>query len=241
MANRSEFARKLADLNLSHVERAVAFLYYYRETQEFEERTASEIASDFHDEGLPKPNVTRLRNDLKRSRYTVKGSQKGSFQLDLRRLSELDEKYGSLLKTKKVVVRGSLIPDEWVVGTRAYLERMVYQINGAYEYGFYDACATLCRRLMESLIIEIYIHEKRNHEIQNNGVFIALERLIKHIKNDPRISLSRNTPKTMLDVKQLGDTAAHDRTYITPQVDIDDLKARYRRMIQELLEKAGIR
>jgi hypothetical protein len=52
--------------------------------------------------------------------------------------------------------------------------------------------------------------------------------------------LGRNTPKTMSEVKQLGDTAAHDRTYITPQVDIDDIKARLRRMIAELLEKAGI-
>jgi len=39
---------------------------------------------------------------------------------------------------------------------------------------------------------------------------------------------------------KLGDTAAHDRKYITPQVDIDDLKARYRRLIQERLSKAGI-
>jgi hypothetical protein len=45
----------------------------------------------------------------------------------------------------------------------------------------------------------------------------------------------------MKDIKQLGDTAAHDRTYITPPVDIDDLKPRYRRLINELLEKAGIK
>ena len=67
-----------------------------------------------------------------------------------------------------------------------------------------------------------------------------LDRLITHVTSDALVSLSRNSPKTMHEVKQLGDTAAHDRTYITPQVDIDDLKPKYRRLIQELLAKAGI-
>lgn len=117
---------------------------------------------------------------------------------------------------------------------------MVYQINGCYEYGFYDACATLCRRLMESLIIEVYIHNGQTHEIQNNGMFLGLEKLISKISNDNQINLSRNTPKTMTLIKELGDTAAHDRVYITHQQDIDDVKAKYRRMIQDLLNASDI-
>jgi len=104
----------------------------------------------------------------------------------------------------------------------------------------FDACAVLCRRLMESLIIEIYIHQKRHSDIQYDGVFFMLDRLIVHVGNDQNIQLSRNIAKTMREVKQLGDTAAHDRTYITPQIDIDDLKARYRRLIKELLLASGV-
>jgi hypothetical protein len=241
MASRGGFVQNLANLNLSHLERAVALLYYYRETQEFEERTASALASDLHEEGFPKPNVSRLKTGLTRSRFTVKGNQKGSFRVDVRRLPELQQQYGNFLKTRKVEVSGNVVPTDWVAGTRTYLERIVYQINGSYEYGFYDACAALSRRLMESLIIDVYVHQKRHHEIQNNGVFIPLERLIKYVTSDAQLALGRNTPKTMTDIKQLGDTAAHDRTYITPQVDIDEIKAQYRRMIQELLEKAGVK
>lgn len=241
MIDRAEFARHVAGLGLSHVERAIALLYYYRESQEFEERSASALASDLHEEGFPKPNVTRLRSELTRSRYTVKGQQKGSFQLDLRRLPELEEAYSEVLKVRKVEVEGKIIPTDWVVGTRPYLEQMAHQINATFEYGLYDGCAVLCRRLMESLIIETYIHEKRPHDIQANGVFVMLERLIAKIIADPAITLSRNCPKIMKEIKQLGDTAAHDRTYITAQIDIDDVKARYRRMIQELLVKAGIK
>jgi len=241
MPDRSRFAKDIASLQLSHTDRAIAFLWFYRQTQEFEERTASELANDLHDEGFPKPNVTRLNRDLGRSRLTIKGRRAGSFQIDVRRLSDLQDSYGQLLKTKKVDVQDSVIPADWVEGTRIYLERMVHQINGSYDYGFYDACATMSRRLMESLIIEIYIHDGRQHEVQNGGVFLGLEKLIAHARADSKLTLGRNTPKTMTDVKQLGDTAAHDRVYITSKQDIDDLLPKYRRMLQDLLSACGVR
>lgn len=240
MTGRGEFSLKIADLPLSHADRAIALLWYYRQSQEFEERSAKDLAADMQEEGFPRPNITRFKEDLQRSRFTVKGRQEGTFQIDLRRASALEQKYGEFLGTKRVPVTAKVIPSEWVVGTRRYLEQLVYQINGCYESGFYDACAALCRRLMESLIIEVYVHEQRHHQIQSNGVFLPLERLIGFITVDTRVALGRNTPKTMIETKQLGDTAAHDRVYITPQIDIDDHKAKYRRMIQELLEKANI-
>ena len=241
MVGRSEFARIVADLNLSHVDRAVAFLFYYRETQAFEERSAGDLASDLHEEGFPRPNVTLLKRALSNSTFTTRGSQPGLYKLDVRRLGELEGFYGQFLNQKKVSVAGSVIPSDWITGTRPYLEQMVYQINATYEYGMFDACAVLCRRLMESLIIEIYIYEKRHSAIQTGSVFFMLDRLITYVGNDHDVHLSRNIPKTMREVKQLGDTAAYDRTYITPQIDIDDIKARYRRLIQELLLISGIR
>lgn len=240
MAARSEFAKHIAELELSHLERAIAFLWYYRQTQEYEERTASELANDLRDEGFPKPNVSRLHESLSRSRLTIKGRRKKTFQVDVRKLPNLNEKYGEHLKIIKVEVSDAVIPNEWVIGTRPYLERLVHQINGSYDAGFYDCCAVLCRRLMESLLVEIYISQKRHHEIQNNGMFIPLEKIINYAKSDNALVLGRNTPKTMIEVKQLGDTAAHDRTYITHQTDITDIKSKLRRVIRELMSTANI-
>ena len=240
MKTRSGFAKELAKLELSHIDRAIAFLWYYRQTQEFEERFARELANDLHDEAFPKPNATRFRNQLSKSKFTVRGKRADSFQIDVRQLSSLETKYAPLLKIKNVEVLDSIVPSEWVNGTRRYLEQLVHQINGAYDYGFYDGCAVLCRRLMESLIIEIYIMSKRTNEIQDNNVFVRLEKLIARIRTDKKVVLGRNIPKIMDGTKQLGDTAAHDRVYITRQEDIDDIKGRYRRMIQELLGLANI-
>lgn len=241
MRTRADFAQALAKKELSHVDRAIALLWYYRHSQEYEERSASELATDLHDEGFPKPNVTRLAADLRRSRQTARGKRPGTFQIDVRHVSALDDSYLPLLGTKLVKVSGAVLPADAVAGTRGYLERLAHQINGTYDAGFFDACAVLCRRLMESLVIEVYVHLGRHHEIQHNGVFVSLDRLLTQIRGDRAIVLGRASPKTMDDVKRLGDTAAHDRTYITPQVDIDDLKARYRKLIAELLRLAGVR
>ena len=223
------------------MERAVALLWYYRHTQEFEERSASGLANDLQDEGFPKPNVTRLANNLRRSRNTVRGKRPGTFQIDVRQIVSLDEAYLPLLGTRKVKVTGAVLASDALTGTRGYLEHLAHQINGAYEYGFFDACAVLCRRLMETLVIEVYVHLGRHHEIQQGGVFISLDRLLACIKGDQSITLGRTTHKTMEEVKHLGDTAAHDRTYITTELDIDDVKGRYRKLIGELLVLSGVK
>jgi hypothetical protein len=241
MKSRIDFAKAIAPLELTSVDRAIALLWFYRESQLYEERTASELATDMHEEGFSKPNVSRLDDDLRRSRYTVRGTRNRAYRVALAKLEELQDKYGKLAAFTRVEVQDSILPAEWFRGTRPYLERLVHQINGSYQYGFYDGCAALCRRLMESLIIDTYIHNKRHQDIQVNGTFLTLEKLISKIRSDAAIALGRNTPKAMDEIKALGDTAAHDRTYIAEKLDLDDLKMRYRRMIGELMGLAGIR
>lgn len=235
MNKRKAFSEKLAELDLKHVERAIAFLWYYRQTGEYEERSASELANDLHEDDFPKPNITRLNEELIKSKCTVRGKQKNTFQLDIRKVSELDEKYSTLLKIKRHQPNDSILSASFVSGTRKYLEDIVRQINSCYELGLYDCCAVMCRRLMESLIVEIYIQDGRKSEIQKGGAFMMLDDLIKYICGDKKVTLSRNTPKTMKEIKEIGDIAAHDRTYITEQTDIDDIKLKYRRLIRELL------
>ena len=50
----------------------------------------------------------------------------------------------------------AIIPHSMVKNTRGYIERVVYQINGSYEKGWFDACAVMMRRLLETLIIEVF-------------------------------------------------------------------------------------
>jgi hypothetical protein len=235
------FVDGIANLNLKHVDRAIALLWFYRQTQTYEERTASELASDLRQYGFPKPHVTALHSALVKSKFSIRGRREKTFQIDVRKISELESAYGSFLSSKKVKISDSIIPQSFSLGSRRYLEALVHQINGSYDYGFYDACAALSRRLLESLIIEVYVVTNRKTEIEDkSGHFFGLERLISLITTDSKVGLGRNSKKTMEDIKTLGDTAAHDRVYITTQRDIDDVKIKYRNVISELLAKSGI-
>ena len=55
---------------------------------------------------------------------------------------------GAKPKTEMVLAR-SLVSN-----TRGYIERVVAQINGTYENGWYDGCAVMIRRLLETLIVK---------------------------------------------------------------------------------------
>jgi len=239
--NLKEFAEKLSIMDLTRLEQAVAFLWFYRYTQAYGERTVSELADDLANVGLGRPNVTRLQMDLSNCKKTVKGKRPKTFQLHTKYVAELNVTYEPLLNIKHVKIMPSVMPFEFFQGTRTYLEKIVTQINGSYDHGFYDACAVLIRRLMESLIIEVFIHKQLSSEIKVNESFLMLDKLITEITSHTQIHLGRNTSTAMEKIKKLGDTAAHNRTYITHQTDIDELKSEIRRAIQELRDLAGIK
>ena len=68
---------------------------------------------------------------------------------------------GAKPKTEMVLAR-SLVSN-----TRGYIERVVAQINGTYENGWYDGCAVMIRRLLETLIVEVFVEMSRNVQSGN--------------------------------------------------------------------------
>lgn len=136
----------------------------------------------------------------------------------------------------------SVIPRSLVRGTRGYIEKVANQANGCYENGWYDACAVMTRRLIETLIIEA--HEKHciADKIKNaQGDFLYLRDLITCSLNEPSWNLSRNCRQALPKLKDVGDKSAHSRRYIAQRGDIDPLLADIRLVVQELLFLAGLK
>lgn len=241
MLSREDFAKALAPMPLTAADRAVALLWFYRQTQEFDERSASELGADLHALGFPRPNVTRLKQDLARSQYVTKGKRPGTFQLDVRRIQVLDTRYASVVNLPKQPKSHSVLDLPSFAQARQYLRRMAEQINSTYDTGSYDACAVMCRRMMESLVIELFISAQREAEIKDSdGRFLDLDVLLGKVEANNSFNLSRGSLKSMRPVKDLGDTAAHDRVYLTKQSDIDDIKPRVRKLIDDLMAAAKL-
>jgi hypothetical protein len=135
-----------------------------------------------------------------------------------------------------------ILPHGLVKGTRGYIERIAYQVNGCYEYGWYDACAVMMRRMMETLIIEVFEHHNVSAQIKNSGGdFFYLSDLISATISQTTWNLGRNTKQALPRMKTLGDQSAHSRRFVAHREDIDKMQADFRIVVQELLFLAKLK
>lgn len=127
-------------------------------------------------------------------------------------------------------------------GTRGYIERVVAQINGAYESGYYDACAVMLRRLLETLIIETFEAKGIDGNIKNGGGdFFHLRDLVDLTLNEPSWNLGRSAKKALRELKDIGDKSAHSRRFTAHRSDIDRLIPKAREVVQELMYLSGLK
>ncbi len=135
-----------------------------------------------------------------------------------------------------------VFPLTLVKGTRDYIEKVAYQINGSYVSGWYDACAVMLRRLIETLIIEAFESYNIQAKIKNpNGDYQYLGDLITKTLNEPSWNLGRNTRIALPRLKNIGDQSAHSRRYVAHREDIDKVLPDIRSVIQELVYLAKLK
>lgn len=79
---------------------------------------------------------------------------------------------------------------------------------------WYDACAVMIRRLIETLIIESYEAHSLSVKITNSsGDFFYLSDLISITLSETSWNLSRNAKKSLPKLKDIGDKSAHSRRF----------------------------
>ena len=129
-----------------------------------------------------------------------------------------------------------VVPLSVVRNTRGYIEKVANQINGCYEQGWFDACAVMIRRLIETLIIETFEHHNIAHKAQDaNGDFLPLKDLIDLALSEQSWNLGRSTKKGLPKLKSIGDLSAHSRRYTAQRHDVDQLIGDLRVVVQELV------
>lgn len=136
----------------------------------------------------------------------------------------------------------SLLPFAMVKDTRGYVVKVCHQINGCYEKGWFDGCAVMMRRMIETLIIEAFEHHHIESKIKNAaGDFLYLADLIDKTLQETAWNLSRNSKAALRRLKDIGDKSAHNRRYNAHREDIDKVATDFRDVCQELIYLAGLR
>lgn len=135
-----------------------------------------------------------------------------------------------------------VLPTSLFKNTRGYLEKIVNQINGCYEKGWFDGCAVMIRRLVETLIIECFEEHGIADSIKGqNGDFLFLRDLITATLSESSWNLGRNTRQSLPKLKDIGDKSAHSRRYTARRWDIDKILNDIRIVAEELIYLSALK
>lgn len=150
---------------------------------------------------------------------------------------ELGPPEEGIAPSSHLVIMKSLTHD-----TRSYVVAIAQQINGSYENGWYDACAVMIRRLVETLIIETFEKHSVAHKIKGaGGDYFFLRDLITAALNETAWSPSRNLKTALPKLKEVGDKSSHNRFFVAKRGDIQPLIGEIRIVVQELLFQSGLK
>jgi hypothetical protein len=236
-----EFLEATSTREMVLLDRALALIWWAGRDDPTQGISAREICTLLEASGFPKQNSSRLHRALEADRRASKAGSE-AWRLHPRARALLEGEYGSL-RTSRPRPRptDSVLPRELFVGTRGYLERVVFQVNASYDATLYDCCAVMCRRVLETLIIEVYEHAGRAAEIKGpDGHFFMFAGLLAAFDGDSAFNPSRNAMRGLRDFKSLGDLSAHTRRFTARKDDIDRIRDGLRVAAEELLHLAGL-
>src|SRR5262249_28225581 len=105
-----------------------------------------------------------------------------------------------------------------------------------------DACAVMMRRLVETLIIEVFeAHSIAGRIKVPSGDCLRLSALIDRTLTDTTWHLGRNAKQALRRLKDVGDQSAHSRRFNAVRADIDKLAHDMRVVVQEPLSLAKLK
>ncbi len=124
---------------------------------------------------------------------------------------------------------------------RGYLIAVGRQMNGCFESGWFDACAVMMRRLLETTIIEAFEAKGLDAKIKNSqGEFFQLTELIALAISEKSWNLSRNTKRALPQLRDIGHKSAHSRRFTAQKSDVEKVQADLRVALEEFLHLAAL-
>lgn len=237
------FCVKLHDLPLTHAQRALSILWFVDNAQQGITRDSGELSRLMREAGLGEPHSTKLRDAMIASGFVLKV---GATKLRLKPTSRATIKkwIEPVLEFEppKVNQAAGFLPEAVWKGTRGYIEKLAQQVNGCYEYGFYDGASVLVRRLTETLLIEAYEHLNLDGQIRRpDGNYPMLSDIILAAVDKGQLSLGRESKTALKEIKTVGDRAAHNRRYTAVKADLDKIHLGVRLVVDELLHMSGMK
>ena len=225
----------------SEIERTTLLCYFHYKESGILFFKNRDIIAFLSDAGFNTPNIYRLRDKLIAGKNkTFKHSEvPTAIEFTTITFQQLEKEYAKYWNNEDVESDSELIDEQKFCGKRTNLTRLIQQINHCYGHNCYDACAVLMRRLFEIVLINSYQHHNIDSEIKKDDNYVMLEYIVKNAKQNQTLKLSR-IKNDFDSFRDIGNYSAHSINYIAGRKDIDDIRIKYRVMLEELYAKSGI-
>jgi hypothetical protein len=239
--HRTQFIRALLNSGMNRSEQFIGLLWFDTH-EDFGEANPATLLHDLEHAGMAKQNRTRIVEQARKSKRVVKGRSTGKVRLATRFADDMESRYRPLCNAPRPPrVASEFLPKTLLPTSRAAWVRLCDEANGCYAVGYYDGAAVLYRRIVEALLIEVYVAAAREGEIKTGPSYFMLDPLITYFENDASWARrSRNLVPDLKAVKTVGDMAAHHRYHITQKADLDGLGVALRRCVSELVHLANL-
>ncbi|MGH2396564.1 MAG: hypothetical protein ACRDFW_06160 [bacterium] len=237
------FCQRLSTFSgLEAADKALFILLWHEARSAGSAVTVRSLSRIFTTHGLGNPNRLSLSKKLNRSPLTLRTAM--GFRLKAEALPKLRSRLSGLLgnHVADVNVETGYLPRAVWKDTRGYVEKVALQLNGCFQYGFYDAAAVMLRRIVETLIIEVYESLGRAAEItEKDGHYLMLGGLVERATGSSGLPLGREAKPALREIKKLGDRSAHNRRYNAIRADLDGIRSDVRLVVDELINIASLR
>lgn len=237
-----DFCIRLNQIELSNAHRALAILWFHDCKTPGICMKAGTLAGIIYKNGVGNPNPTQLEEVITKTKLALKSN--AGFKLKPTERGTVRNWLASIFEgaPADVDLEHGYLPEAIWKNTRGYIEKIAFQINGCFQYGFYDAASVLLRRLVETLLIECYEHEKTQSRIaDSDGNYFMLSAIITDAVDKSGLSLSRDTKSILRELKVIGDRAAHNRRYNAVRADLEKIQLGVRLVVDELIQLAELK
>ena len=221
-------------LSLKSSEQIPYFGYYILKYQNKESFIAKEIEKCFIETHItPYSNISAYLSKEKKAKHML-SHKNGGYILSRTVENQISNTIGEVKVNEP---SGNLFPLELFNNTRTYLQKTAKQAILCYDYQIYDACLVMIRRLIETLIIELYERFEIKEQIQDaKGNYLFCSDLIDKLLTEKKLwTIGRNSVKALPDIKTKGDLSAHNRRFNATKTDIDTIKVGLRVVLEELV------
>lgn len=241
--NLMQYSKHVNLENMKEIDKFVYIGYFFMRSQPTTEFTIDDILDIFEELHFSRPNLSRLKKNIKASKEIVRGKSNDHHKLHAKTITRLDSEIPQLdNKSEEIVSEDTILPESLFVPSRGYIESLSRQINASYENNIFDGCAVLMRRLLEILLIQSYEHLSIEVEIKDTvGNYKMLNHIVANAKTNKQLGLSRNSKEVIEEFRVVGNFSAHKIFYNAKRKDISKIATDYRATIEELLYKSGIK